>query len=352
MQCKLLIFIALFCGLSCIGCVARLDKPNVPKPLSRDFAFALYSIPEFCTHYNAYRKSMGLPEVSSDCSGITRNAGTQTTQASATPASQASVTTDLLKARQLRDLMINRIRVDIEINYREYESKLFFSRGESSLGGDFLELGLAFAGTVSKGERAKSVLASALSGVRGTRLSYDKNFFREKTIEIIVSQMQASREESKNKILDKMSRLPADRYPFEEAWVDLAEFFYSGTLQGGIQALANQAGKAAVNAKDETKKLEIVRTATPDELISIEKVTGSYEVLKAKYNEVKNDPTKAKPFVDQAKAVLAEMKVDLSGTETDQKIFDLVEEEFRKTILQRDRLPKLATAFRNAQILQ
>lgn len=345
MQRKIFTVIAMICGLSAAGCVARLDKPNVPKALSRDFAATLYSIPAFCEHYNAYRKAVGLSETSTTCTPAT----TKTPAAAGVSASQ---TADPLKARQLRDFMINRIRVDIEVNYREYESRLFFSRGETNLGGDFLELGLAFAGTVSKGERVKSVLASALSGVRGTRLSYDKNFFREKTIEIIVSQMQTSREEVKNRILDKMNRLPAKEYSFEAAWVDLAELFYSGTLQGGIQALANQAGKAAVDAKAESKRLEVIRTATPDELITIEKITDSYELLRARYNAVRNDAALSKPFVSQAKAVLAEMKVDLTGTETDARIFELLEEEFRKTIAQRDRLPKLATAFHNAQILR
>lgn len=346
MRFRFLVILALFCGLPATGCVARLDKPNVPKTLNRDFATALYSIPEFTTHYSAYREAMGLPSVQIPSSKPDAKT------VSITSATTKTAVFDLLKARQLRDLMINRIRVDIEINYREYESKLFFNRGESNLGGDFLELGLAFAGTVSKGERAKSVLASALSGIRGTRLSYDKNFFREKTIEIIVSQMQTSREGVKNNILNKMARLPADRYTFEEAWVDLAEFFYAGTLQGGIQALANQAGKSAVDAQAETKRLELIRTATPDEVITIERITDSYELLKARHAAVRNDAAQAKPFVDQAKAVLAEMKVELSGTEADTKVFELLEEEFRKTIRQRDRLPKLATAFRNANILR
>lgn len=300
------------------GCLARLDKPRVPKTLNRDELSVLYSIPEFRGHYDSYKTALGASPV---------------------------------EARRLRDIMINRIRVDIEMNYREYESRLFFNRGETNLGGDFLELGLAFAGAVSKGERAKSVLASALSGMRGTRLSYDKNFFREKTIEIIVSQMQAARETVKNRILDKMTKLPADRYTFEEAWVDLAEFFYAGTLQGGVQALANEAGKAAVDAQAETRRLEFIRTATLEDVTTVEQITDSYELLKVKWSAVKNEPDKAKPFLEQAKAVLQEMRVDLTGTETGEQLFELLRQEIRKLIAQRERLPKLATAFRNAKIL-
>lgn len=300
------------------GCLARLDKPRAPRPLDRNEISVLYSINEFTGHYRAY---------------------------------QAAIDSDLPKARRLRNLMINRIRTDIELNYREYESRLFFNRGETNLGGDFLELGLAFAGAVSKGERVKSVLHSVLAGVKGTRLSYDKNFFREKTIEIIVSKMQASRTDVKNRILEKMNKLPADLYPFEDAWVDLAEFFYAGTLQGGIQALANEAGKAAVDAQAETRKLEFIQTATLDEVITLEQLVDSYTLLKAKWEVVKSDAVKAKPFLDQAKAVLQDMKVDLTGTEGGERILEMLRQEIEKLIRQRERLPKLATAFRNAKIL-
>jgi hypothetical protein len=300
------------------GCVAKLDKPRVPRTLNRNDAHILYSTDEFGEHYKDYKTALG---------------------------------SDAPKARRLRDMMINRIRVDVEMNYREYESQLFFDRGGTNLGGDFLELGLAFAGTVSKGERVKSVLASALSGVRGTRLSYDKNFFREKTIEIIVSKMQATREIVKNRILEKSRSLPADKYTFEEAWVDLAEFFYSGTLQGGVQALANEAGRAAVAAQAETreKEFKFIRTASPEEVASIRVLSSRYKLLETQWQDAATDAEKAK-FVEKARAVLKEMQADLTQARTDEGAFKLLRDELWKTVFDRARLPKLATAFRNANI--
>ncbi len=302
-----------------IGC-SSLDKPKIPTALSRKSDSVLYKLESFKTDYEKYK---------------TAYEGNQLDQ-----------------ARRLRDALINRIRVDIELNYREYESKLFLNRAGTNLGADFLELGIAFATTVSNGERVKTVLGSVLTGFKGTRLSYDKNFFRERTIEIIITQMQAYRENTKNRILKKMSELSAEKYSFEEAWVDLTEFFYAGTLQGGLQSLANEAGKDAAKAKEETEQLELVRIATTDEVAELGKIRNSFNIL---FNQWKNEKPKseaAKPFVEKAKTALKELNVKFKETDSDEAIFTLLNEQIRKSIKDRSLLEKLNSAFLKAEIIK
>jgi hypothetical protein len=86
-------------------------------------------------------------------------------------------------------------------------------------------------------------------------LSFDKNFFREKTTEIIINQMNASRGSINTQILSKMVDLNVEKYSFNEAYVELIELFYAGTLQGAIQGLSAEAGKAASDAKEAAEKL-------------------------------------------------------------------------------------------------
>lgn len=319
--------------LFCTGCAKyMLDKPQIPQSINVGSPKLLYTENEFKDNLEEYKKAYEGD-------------------------SSSNVKRDLEKARLLRDAMINRIRVDIEMNYREYEARLFNQRNAGRFAGDLIELGIAFATTVSGGEAVKTVLAAVQSGVKGTRLSFDKNFFREKTVEVVISKMQASRERVKNRILDKMINLPADKYTFEEAWVDLIEFFYAGTLQGGIQALVSEAAQDAAKAKEETKELELRRTITSSQVASLEELRAGFSKLYKKWVDVQNSSDAAKPFVDKAKIALTELKVELKGTESDKKIFDLLNQQLAALIEIKDssqldkRLQELTNAFRKAGII-
>src|SRR5258708_14818802 len=132
--------------------------------------------------------------------------------------------------------------------------------GNLSLGAVFIERGLAAGGTVSKGERGKTILSALVSGVTGTRLSIDKNFFRQQTVTAIISSMQANRNRIRTIILQRLTSEGADTYPFEAVRSDLIDLFFAGTLQGGIQEL-HQASSS--NAQESRADMETVMLAVP-----------------------------------------------------------------------------------------
>lgn len=148
----------------------------------------------------------------------------------------------------LRDQMINSIRVEIEMNYRSFEQNLYSGRASFNTAADITELALAGAATITHGEQAKTVISAVLLAAKGSRLSYDKNFFREKTTEAIIASMQSERSKKLTQIINGMG-LNAEKYPFEQAWVDLVDFFYAGTIEGGLLALTSDAGNNAVTNK-------------------------------------------------------------------------------------------------------
>jgi hypothetical protein len=160
---------------------------------------------------------------------------------------------DASKSTPLRDRMIQRIRVDIDSWYFNFESDLFAHRAGFDTGADVVELGLAGAASLTNGERAKTILASILTAAKGSRLSIDKNWFREKTTETLIHAMRAERARLLFGINDKMSKLPANAYSFEEAWADLVAYFQAGTLEGGLLALSATAGDQVVAAKDKAE---------------------------------------------------------------------------------------------------
>ncbi len=173
-----------------------------------------------------------------------------------------------------RDVMINRIRADIRDHSGTFEETLRQNIAEWATSADFVELGLAAATTITGGESAKTVLAAILTAIKGARLSVDKNFFRERTTEAIISALRSTRLAQDAAIVGKMSDLGADKYTFEEAWNDLVDLYYAGTLTSGFQTLAEEAGAKAIDAEqkkqnvDEQRSptLRFARNATADEV--------------------------------------------------------------------------------------
>jgi len=185
------------------------------------------------------------------------------------------------KAKLQRDSIINRIEVDVEGNYREYEGKLSSTRATVDTLSDVTQLGLSAATGVIGNVDIKDMLAASLTAFKGSKLSFDKNFFREKTTEILISKMQESRDKVRNRITKKMA-LPVQQYAFEEAWRDLVEFFYSGTLQSALVQLANDAGADAAAAKKQAETIDIKRASTEEEAKLAVRIRSNFAKL---YNQ-------------------------------------------------------------------
>lgn len=160
------------------------------------------------------------------------------------------------KALRLRNAMIDKTLVDVEISYHEFELKIASSRAIEQVAGDFVELATTASIDIVKGERVKDILAISLSTLKGGRLSIDKNFFRQKTIDLVVSKMRGLRDEVRGQIKRKEAFLDVHEYPFEQAWLDLIDYFYAGTLQNALVALANDTGQEAEDAREERKSTE------------------------------------------------------------------------------------------------
>jgi hypothetical protein len=156
----------------------------------------------------------------------------------------------------VRDTMIQRVRLEIDGNYHQFEQKLFGDRAYFATAADWVELGLAGATTVVAGEGTKTILGAVLTATKGARLSLDKNFFREKTTETIMSAMQAERLKRLTLITQKMTSGTAAQYSWDEAWVDLLDYFYAGTIENALLSIAGQTGSEVSGAKIENREAE------------------------------------------------------------------------------------------------
>jgi hypothetical protein len=175
---------------------------------------------------------------------------------------------DYDKATVVRDRTIFRIRVDVDGWFADLEERLYQQRAGFNTLADFAELGLAGAGALTHGEHAKTVLATILGVGKGTRLSYDKNWFREKGTESLINAMRAGRNSKLAGILNKMTANRANKYTLEEAWSDMIAYYQAGTLQGGLLSLLANTGEQAAKSEQTVKAANEARypaliSATP-----------------------------------------------------------------------------------------
>jgi hypothetical protein len=302
--------LVLFLILPLEGCL-HIQRPAVPPTLTRK-ALQEYTVAEFQTDYAGYKTAV------------------------------ASGQYDQAVVR--RDAMINRVSVDIERNYREYEAALHTTRATTDIAGDITELGIAATASVMGDAGITELLAASLTAFKGSRLSVDKNYFREKTTEALIAKMQAQRDRIRNRITEKMSSLGVRQYNFEEAWKDLVQFFYAGTLPGGIQALTNDAGADATAVRKETEALDELRVASQQDVTSAVSVRSEYEKL---HKEVQSENAAARESATvRLKSIIRTLGLEptVSPNPSTDEMLGALRSYMQGALQDRERLEKLKKA--------
>lgn len=210
---------------------------------------------------------------------------------------------DYTQARALRDQIVYRTLADIESQYGHFEQQLTVNRASENLLADTAQLGLTAATTVVSAGDIKDILAASLSGLQGTQLSIDKNFFREKTTESLISQMRADRKNLQAQIISRLAtqdvipttdaatkaNVPA--YALEAAWIDVTQYYYAGTVPSALVSIASNTGDAATKAQANlTTTIQSLKPATAAQAQASQNISKK---LNALYNAALHPNTKA-----------------------------------------------------------
>jgi hypothetical protein len=129
----------------------------------------------------------------------------------------------------------------IDIEFTEYFSRLTIERQLGTFGGDLALLGLTAATTVTHGAALKTALAAVSTAVAGARTAVDKDILVSQTIQVLQSQMEASRLAIRNRILANLA-LPIAAYPLPMGLSDLEDYYRAGTLAGALESLSSVIG--------------------------------------------------------------------------------------------------------------
>jgi hypothetical protein len=137
----------------------------------------------------------------------------------------------------------------MDLEYSTYFARLTKERQLGGLAGDLTLLGLTATSTVVPVVATKNILSAASTAVTGAKTSVDEDVYVSQTIQILQSQMEASRLNVRNRIMGNL-QLPLDQYSGWQGLSDLEDYYRAGTVAGALEALAAATGSNSQQAKN------------------------------------------------------------------------------------------------------
>ena len=166
-------------------------------------------------------------------------------------------------ARKVRDNLLYQLIRLTDYQYFQFENDLYVKKSSASFLADALEIGGNFAGTITNGARAKTIIHAALIGFQSTRKAANISYFQEQTADVLITKMQTSRNRVLTDILEQIEKQDVDSYPLDAALGDAIKYFYAGTLPRALQELKKDAGVAAENAENNLREVKGITVRTP-----------------------------------------------------------------------------------------
>ena len=112
----------------------------------------------------------------------------------------------------------------IDIEYTQYFAKLTKEKQLGNLAGDLALLGTTFAGTVVPAASTKTILSALSTAITGAKTDIDHDVYITQTIQILQSQMEASRLTVRKRIMANLS-LELTQYTMWQGLSDLEDYY-------------------------------------------------------------------------------------------------------------------------------
>ncbi|MGO9577887.1 MAG: hypothetical protein ACLP2P_00595 [Desulfobaccales bacterium] len=202
-----------------------------------------------------------------------------------------------------RNKIVFLTKTEIDKNYAAFKNSFYGERAGTETLLDIAQIGLTSAGTLAAGETIKTVLAAVATGVSGSRLSFNKNFFKEKSPDILISRMDALRVEKWSQIHLQLINSTDDKYSLYEAEGDLFAYYQAGSLQAAFQNIIAESG--AIQKEADNKIWEQIKQkygerigepASEDQVKDIKQLFKDFQLLT---DSVRED--RAKKVIDKFK---------------------------------------------------
>jgi hypothetical protein len=254
--------------------------------------------------------------------------------------SSSNVPHDPKEAEKIRNRVLDHGVAIIDSAYGIYIRDIRKKRSVSEFLADLAEIGASTAIGITNGERAIQVIGVALTGFRGGRKSAELNLFDEKTTDVLIKRMDASRSQILGEIKQKQAK-PTGEYSFDAALNDVIRYFDSGTLNRAFTELDKQASIDAEVARLGVLRIQglkdISRIPTLEEAQLVTSVADALSQLEKDVgNADKRDVATArlKSIFDKiaAKTEFADILKNLRDIASGKKADDTRSEAFKATL--------------------
>jgi hypothetical protein len=138
----------------------------------------------------------------------------------------------------------------IDLEFSPYFARLTTQNQAGNLAGDLALLGLTFSSTVLASAATKTVLSAAATAVTGARTAIDQDVLLSKTVQILLLQMETSRNLIRARIEGNLQACSISEYTVWQALTDLEDYYRAGTLPGALESLAAATGNNNQQSKD------------------------------------------------------------------------------------------------------
>jgi hypothetical protein len=173
-------------------------------------------------------------------------------------ASYAALTNEA-ERRSLRDtIVINRLRA-YEIEFNQFEKRLWGDSNVISAGGDLVALALAGFGATTGSAATKSALAAATAGVVGAQAAINKDLYYQRTLPALLSQMEANRDKIKLLILNGLNQ-PDATYSLFRANLDLDALQRASGIPSAVGDITGQAAENRAVAQQNLDRAQFIAT--------------------------------------------------------------------------------------------
>jgi len=186
-------------------------------------------------------------------------------------------TRDITERKQRRDEIIRGRTRAYDIEFADFERRLYGDGNGVTLGADLVGFVLGGLTATTGSAATKSALGAASTGVIGAKAAIDKDLYYQKTVPALLAQMEADRLKVLAAITAGMKLSDAD-YPLIQAYIDLDIYKNAGSIPAAINAFNKDAGQA----KDAAQAIVMAeRVSAQQQLISIVTVQSKLKALTA-----------------------------------------------------------------------
>ncbi|MHA3115270.1 hypothetical protein E0H86_05875 [Acinetobacter sp. ANC 4635] len=165
-----------------------------------------------------------------------------------------SIKDEMERKDKLREYAAVRIRV-IDITYLQYVIGLNNNRKNSSFLSSTSSSLISTTSSLITPNTTKSILGAISASITGIQATSEKEYFLDKTMEALISQMNANRSQRLSIIIKGLNS-DSNKYGLIELNSDLDEYYKAGLVQNAIQVISANAQK---NNIDEKEKLDDVK---------------------------------------------------------------------------------------------